>query len=536
MFFGQACTKNNKQFAESSSTDSGNGGGYEGKIPLIYHVNDESVSCGLQNIPKTILVYYAYLDEWFLIENSEANCETSVRTSVSGVTVDTTHNAVTYKAKTYTPPTGYLVDPLANADSSDLRTEDGVCRNAQGRCSLRAAIEQTAVSTFTRDLTVLIPEGFYSVSRPLEIVGSELFNSWTTHRNHKITISGEGKNKTIIDGMGLTQILLFHGILYDQIAVRGIGFTNGNTPAGYFGVGVVSYSNAHWYTYTHPIEYEPYFTLDDCRFFANKGSFAFALDSMYSNIKISNSIFEDNESSGLVFDTQMGTYLAEKNIFRRNKNYGLMITPSSAYIKIKDTLIYNNKGVGFSFQKCIGCEVENITVFGNESYGIQMIASGKHYGVASGYPNPVQDFIIKNSTIVGNGTVSGANIDISNYGPYRAALFYNSIIARGSSPATNCAWSWTTAGFVHDIVATNSIIDDSSCAATGTNNINVDPLLTPGYDILGELTALIPDLLSPAIDSGNNATCAKKDMLGNNRPTDFKGNGAICDMGAIEKQ
>ena len=80
-----------------------------------------------------------------------------------------------------------------------------------------------------------------------------------------------------------------------------------------------------------------------------------------------------------------------------------------------------------------------------------------------------------------------------------------------------------TVNITHTIVQTDSVF--YACGATLTGN----PLLEPFGDYGGETATLALHPTSPALDAGDDATCAATDQRGFARPQ-----GPGCDMGAYE--
>lgn len=143
-----------------------------------------------------------------------------------------------------------------------------------------------------------------------------------------------------------------------------------------------------------------------------------------------------------------------------------------------------------------------------------------------------------NSTISGNTANSiGGGAWISKQNGY----FTNSIVANNSAPSMSEFACTAQSNGASSVTANNSLIEGSyACTGggtfTGSNNIlGQDPKLGPLTNNGGptQTLALLPG--SPAIDSGNNATCETTDQRGVTRPYDGDKNGsAICDMGAFE--
>ena len=70
---------------------------------------------------------------------------------------------------------------------------------------------------------------------------------------------------------------------------------------------------------------------------------------------------------------------------------------------------------------------------------------------------------------------------------------------------------------------------------SGAHDVCADAALTG--PLFGTAFGLVPGLDSPAIDAGDDATCASEDIQGNYRPEDGNNDGtAVCDRGAFEVQ
>lgn len=78
------------------------------------------------------------------------------------------------------------------ADTHDVNPGDGLCADASGNCSLRAAIEESNAEYGYE--TVNLPAGTFVINQPLEIYDSMMIN-------------GKGKGQTIIDGNFSTRLM-----------------------------------------------------------------------------------------------------------------------------------------------------------------------------------------------------------------------------------------------------------------------------------------------------------------------------------------
>ena len=129
---------------------------------------------------------------------------------------------------------------------------------------------------------------------------------------------------------------------------------------------------------------------------------------------------------------------------------------------------------------------------------------------------------ILNSTFSGNSAVAGGGVsNLNNF----IGTISNTIVANSSSGGDCYNNAFIGA-------KTKSLVEDGSCAAP----ISGDPMLAPLADNSGftQTLALLPG--SPAIDAGDDATCAASpvnnlDQRGVTRPQ-----GAHCDIGAYEAQ
>ena len=130
---------------------------------------------------------------------------------------------------------------------------------------------------------------------------------------------------------------------------------------------------------------------------------------------------------------------------------------------------------------------------------------------------------LENVTVVENSAPSGAGI--YHTGSMTTSIT-NTIIANNG--AENCNTSLTTTYF--------SLEDGNDCGLSISGNItNTNPLLGPLADNGGSTLTHALLVNSPAIDSGDNASCPTTDQRGAPRPFDGDGDEtAVCDIGAVE--
>ncbi|MGH8089938.1 MAG: choice-of-anchor Q domain-containing protein [Rudaea sp.] len=186
-----------------------------------------------------------------------------------------------------------------------------------------------------------------------------------------------------------------------------------------------------------------------------------------------------------------------------------------------------NAGGGFSFNYDTILLVDS-TISSNSGGG----EGGGFYGrTTSGLT-----VTINNSTISGNtSSFEGGGFFLSRTN----ATLTNSIVANNSAHYGAEFFGATGSSISSNVTANNTLIEGSyvvSGTFSGSNNIlGQDPKLGPLTNNGGptQTLALLPG--SPAIDAGNNGTCASTDQRGQGRPYDGDKNGsAICDIGAFE--
>ncbi|HLN61489.1 MAG TPA: CSLREA domain-containing protein, partial [Symbiobacteriaceae bacterium] len=114
-------------------------------------------------------------------------------------------------------PATYTV--TTTSDSTDNNTGDGVCADALGRCSLRAAVQQA--NAHAGDDTILLPAGTYTLS--LSGGDEQAAASGDLDILENLTIIGAGGNAdgnasaTVIDGGGIDRVFSVNPFPWDKI-------------------------------------------------------------------------------------------------------------------------------------------------------------------------------------------------------------------------------------------------------------------------------------------------------------------------------
>jgi CSLREA domain-containing protein/uncharacterized repeat protein (TIGR01451 family) len=259
--------------------------------------------------------------------------------------------------------------------------------------------------------------------------------------------------------------------------------------------------------------------------FRNNSSFGFGGGAINSRsigtVNITNSIFISNSADstgGAIFASGMVTVTHSTFISNTALNAGAFFTfDSDSAVNIFNSTFNNNSGLsnGGALFANGPTNVSNSTFSMNDAFSGGAIYIGSVAG----------ELTIKNSTISDNSATSTGS-GIRNL---MTLNFSNNIIANGLN-SSDCFSSGTIGTNV------NNLVEDGSCNALFSG----DPILGPLQDNGGD--TLTHELLtgSPAIDTGDPATCAASpvdnlDQRGQIRPIDGDGDGvAVCDIGAYE--
>jgi len=208
--------------------------------------------------------------------------------------------------------------------------------------------------------------------------------------------------------------------------------------------------------------------------------------------------------------------------------------------------------------------LENVTFSSNTA------VNGRGGGIFNGGSNPTLTNVTfsSNSATTGGGMVnvssspSLTNVTFSSNSATTGGGMYNeggsnptlTNVTSSGNTATSGGGMYNDAGFlvIKDSIfwgdstefanTGNLLIYDSliqgGCPALANCNVNIrttDPMLGALADNGGYTLTMALGSGSPAIDAGNNLTCAAADQRGYARPADGDGNGtAVCDMGAYE--
>ena len=369
------------------------------------------------------------------------------------------------------------------ADLPGVAAGRGVCRDAAGTCSLRAAVMVADASL--RHTTIIVPAGHYKLTIPPRSRADDPLTDFDLSRGalkllRPVTIAGSGARQTVVDGTGITRVFAS----FTTATITGLTITGGFMP---------------------PIS--PLLPLP-----IGGGGVANIGALRLQRVAV----------SGNHADFGAGIF-----------NY-----PAS-FLTISDSVVNGNSGLeaaGIRFDS--GGLVVNTTITGNTA-----VSRADRPGTESGFGAGVDargatpstlNFV--NSTIAGNSaSKGGAGINVAQgYPPFiigiplaQSVLLRNTIVA-GNSAAAGSA-DCGSRGIVRFRSRGHNLASDRSCPFRLPSDLpNTNPLLGPLANNGGptDTLALLPG--SPAITAGGSAGCPATDQRGVPRPPGH------CDIGAFQ--
>ncbi|MBI1880070.1 MAG: hypothetical protein HYR94_17935 [Chloroflexi bacterium] len=188
--------------------------------------------------------------------------------------------------------------------------------------------------------------------------------------------------------------------------------------------------------------------------------------------------------------------------------------------------------------------VVNSTISGNigVTLDVRGARGGGIYNRTISGAAAVNGLKLTNATLTNNSAIFGGGIyDLPDNNP---VILKNTILAGNTATSTfpgqpkgpDCGGSTDPIGTIisngHNILGST---EGCSFAATGTDQLNVNPLLAALQDNGGATLTHGLQPGSPAIDRGDNGSCPATDQRNFSRPIDGDANGnAVCDVGAYE--
>lgn len=418
-------------------------------------------------------------------------------------------------ADSLSPTQSFTVN--STVDATDINPGDGICETANGNetCTLRAAImEANALAGMDE---IIMPSGTFVLS----LSGTNEDDSETGDLDIRdnLMINGNSMQSTIIDGAGIDSV--FHVISTTAVLFQGLTIQGGDGVNGggiYNPDGSVQVSEAHVF---NNIAY------------GNGGG---VYNSAY--LTLTNSIVSSNTVtlfSGGVHNS--GSMLIENSTIDRNRSVGVFGNAggisNGGDLEVNQSSISNNTATDAGG----GIFNQGVMTLTNSAL-IYNIADSSGGGIKSSGGSVT----ITNTTISHNEALSGGGID--NGGAFKinsSSIISNVALSEGGGVyqsssleisienviiAHNAPFNCSSSGDLIGLSLYN-LTDDDSCGAnlTQVTDVKVGFLSDNGG---GTLTHPIFED-SPAVDTGNAASCPIIDQRGFTRPF-----GKGCDIGAFE--
>jgi CSLREA domain-containing protein len=413
------------------------------------------------------------------------------------------------------------------ADSIDASPGDGLCVDAESRCSLRAAVMES--NALAGADTIELPAGVFA----FDLAGDDedAAASGDLDIDDDLALVGAGPDATAIDAAGLDRVIDLRGgaaIRIEQLTLRA-GFLQQSGADG--GAGLRVAQGVH-------------VALEDVVIRDNRTAQSFAGVAIDSEGCIEGSRVRvldnrDVKTTGSAFaiaalhvwepdDGDHGTCLVleDSEISGNLADYAGAIESDYVPITLRRTLVADNEA-RFAGALLLNLQahtlLENVTISGNRGNPGAILNDG------GSRLTLVSSTVTKNTAAGDLGTNVGGIQDV--HGGFGLTFLTNTILA-GNGPgffADDCDHAVSVGGG-------NIIGDAEHCTfdALPSDQLGVDPELGSLADNGGFTWTHLPG--AAAIDRGG-VTCPAEDQRGLPRPIDGDGDGtAACDVGAVEAQ
>jgi len=346
-------------------------------------------------------------------------------------------SAAAYAASTY------LVN--STQDTPDADPADSVCADANGKCTLRAAIMQ---ANFSSDAdTILLPPGIYQLSR----VGND-DNALVGDLDilADLTIQGAGPDQTIVDGNGsVTGDRVFQVLnSAKNVTLGGLTIRNGtapsNGPSELLGGGIYMSGSSNQTS-------APSLQLQDVIIEGNTAENGGGLYAIYGQIKLIHSLIRSNKATDLGGGLYAGVTqltIQDSQAYKNSANIGgaFALSETSDGL-IQRTEIYSNTVTGY------GGGISNSSSNANPSSLVILQDSSLHGNHAAYNGGAIDDYsaLMLSHTVLDKnsaGTYGGglmiyqtyvpSTIEISqstlsaNTAQYGGGIFYNDFVGNPS--------------------------------------------------------------------------------------------------------
>ena len=413
-------------------------------------------------------------------------------------------------------------------DSVDTNPGDGLCLDATGHCSLRAAIDEANALPGADSIQLL--SGVYTLT--IAGTGEDAGATGDLDITDDVTIEGTDADATRIDGGALDRVFDVFGGSATTREVRFEALTVQN--------GLLADTGLDTAGAALRVALGVHVRLEDVVLRNNVLTQSFggvAIDSQGciegERVRILDNGAQDGVSVAAVHlheedDTDIGQCftLEDSEISGNAGNFAGAIDSEFVPITLKRSLVADNDGGSagaFLLNMHADTLLENVTISGNRgNVGAILNDGGSH-------------LVLVNSTVTANGgppdltPIIGGLSDV--HGGFGLTFLSNTIVA-GNEPgflADDCEAASSIGG--------GNLIGDVRCRfdADASDQLGVDAGLGPLVDNGGPTRTHLPG--TAEIDRGQAAACPPTDQRGLPRPVDGDGDGtATCDAGAVEVQ
>lgn len=429
------------------------------------------------------------------------------------------------------PAQGSSFTVNATHDAVDAAPGDGVCADAGGACTLRAAAMET--NALAGADAISLPAGNYSLSIPG--AGENASATGDIDVADDLTITGAGRDKTAIDGARVDRV--FHVVGPVTVTIEAVSIKDGLARRSAAPSLLSCDSNG------------------DGGGICNEGELILSRSSVVSN---------EGGSGGGVFSgvgSRLTVDLSRVNLNRATgvpipdnpgqgggiDSYGAL---SASHIEVAgNTAATFGGGLATRGISSVVASTVSGNTSGNVGGGIVVgfgstitltnaTVSGNSAGATGGGLENQGEVVLRSSTVADNNAAGGGGFN--TFGGRQT--FVNTIVAGNTSADCGLVTQYPPVSQGHNLDS------DGTCGFTGPGDFTTaEPGLLPLADNGGPTRthALVQGgcptgaciNASPAIDAGESSACPSTDQRGEPRPFDSDGDGiGECDIGAYELQ
>jgi hypothetical protein len=422
----------------------------------------------------------------------------------------------------------FVID--TNDESVDAIPGDGLCTDADGHCSLRAAVIET--NALEGADTIEIPAGVFAFA--IAGTGEDGSASGDLDIGDDLVLRGAGSDATFIDAASLDRVIdIFGGVVSRSVRIEHVTLRNGFLSGGGLengGAGIRVASGVE-------------LVLDDVVVRDNRTTQVFggvAIDSQGCIVGVHVRVLgnRDTKDTGPAFavatvrnyevdgnvDRGACLVLEDSEISGNLADIAGAIEADYAPTTLRRTLVSDNEARASGamlFNIAADALLENVTITGNRGNPGAILNDGGSHLVL------VDSTVTRNTGVPGLGATVGGIQDV--HGGFGFTFLANTILS-GNGPgfiADDCERATSRGG--------NIVGDSARCQfdAGPSDQLDVDPALGPLAENGGFTRTHLPG--GAAIDRGTAENCLATDQRDVERPLDGDADGiAACDVGAVE--